>query len=96
MSVRLFLTYAAVNDYEIKQIDIKSAYLYGELEDKENIYIKSLPGNLIKDMKEGQVLKLQKALYGLKQAGRRWYKTLETILKTKGLQPSYSSRISSC
>ena len=39
-------------------------------------------------MKEGQVLKLQKALYGLKQAGRRWYKTLETILKTKGLQRS--------
>ena len=66
MSIKLFLTCAVVNNYEIKQIDIKSAYLYEELEDKENIYIKPPLGNLIKDMKEEQVLKLQKALYGLK------------------------------
>ena len=68
-TARLILSWAASNDFEIHQIDIKSAYLYGKLKNDEIIYIRVPPGDLLPDVKPGQVLKLQKALYGLKQAG---------------------------
>lgn len=68
-TVRLMLAWAAYNDWEIQQIDIKSAYLYGELNEDEEIYIRPPPGKFL-NIKTGQVLKLKKALYGLKQAGR--------------------------
>ena len=87
-TVRLMLVWAAYNDYEIHQVDVKSAYLYGELVEGEEIYVKPPPGNFIK-VPEGNVLKLRKALYGLKQAGRRWYKTFENILKHIGFRRSY-------
>ena len=56
----------------IHQMDVKSAYLYGKLDNNENIYMKAPPGIDI-GVKGGQVLKLKLALYGLKQAGRQWY-----------------------
>ena len=87
-TARLILSWAASNDFEIHQIDIKSAYLYGELKNDEIIYVRVPPGDLLPDVKLGQVLKLQKALYGLKQAGRRWYKTLTDILTKLGLTRS--------
>ena len=80
-TVRLILSYSATMNWEIHQIDIKSAYLYGELNNNEEIYIKPPPGDLVK-VKENQCLLLKKALYGLKQAGRRWYQTLRKILNT--------------
>ena len=79
-STHSLLAWAATNDYEIMQIDIKSAYLYGELNDDEEIYIRPPPGDLLPNLPKGKVLKLRKALYGLKQAGRRWYKTFSNIL----------------
>ena len=78
----IILSWAATMDYEIHQVDIKSTYLYGKLNDDEIIYIRPPPGNL-SNCPDGHVLKLQKALYGLKQAGRRWYQTLENILTQK-------------
>ncbi|EJC97327.1 uncharacterized protein FOMMEDRAFT_100062, partial [Fomitiporia mediterranea MF3/22] len=65
---------------EIHQIDIKSAYLYGQLMEDKEIYVKPPPGNLIDRLQNGQILQLQKVLYRLKQAGRRWYKMLSNIL----------------
>lgn len=87
-SMRSILSWAATNDYEIIQLDIKSAYLYGELNSDEEIYIRPPPGNLLPNLKPGQVLQLNKALYGLKQAGRRWYKTLCNILDKLNLTKS--------
>lgn len=87
-SLRAILAWAATNDFEIDQIDIKSAYLYGELNKDEEIFIKPPPGNLLPNIKPGQILKLNKALYGLKQAGRRWYKTLTQILTSLHLTRS--------
>jgi hypothetical protein len=57
-AARTILSWAASNDYEIHQIDVKSAYLYGELNDNEIIYVRPSPGNFLKDIKPGQVLKL--------------------------------------
>ena len=76
-AIQTLLSWAASMDYEIHQVDIKSAYLYGKLKDDEIIFIHPPPGNLLKGVSPGHALKLNKALYGLKQAGHHWYKTLE-------------------
>ena len=67
-------------DWSICQVDIKSAYLYGDLD--EEIYMIPLPGY---EVPKGHILHLRKALYGLKQAGWQWYKTLKEQLKKFGL-----------
>jgi len=74
-SVRLLLGIAVQNDWEIRQVDVKTAYLYGDLE--EEIYMEPPKGM---DVPEGSVLLLKKALYGLKQAGRQWYAKLKEVL----------------
>ena len=84
-SIRTVLAFAAAEDYETGQIDIKAAYLNGELTEDEVIFMKQAPG-----YKEGsgggniKVLRLWKTLYGLKQAGRRWYQKLVEIMSKLG------------
>ena len=77
-SIRAVLAVAAVNDYEIQQIDIKGAYLNGVLKPEEVIYMKQAPGYA--SSSSTHVYRLRKALYGLKQAGRRWYERLVDIM----------------
>ena len=69
-TVRVILANAAVNDWEINHIDVKSTYLNAPLE--ETVYMK-LPHGVLKPGQEGKVCRLLKGLYGLKQAGRGWY-----------------------
>jgi hypothetical protein len=69
LSQRLVLSYAAREDWEIHQIDVKGAYLNAKL--KETIYMKT-PHGYLKPGDEGKVCKLLKGLYGVKQAGREW------------------------
>ena len=70
---------------EIHQIDIKGAYLNGELTDEEVIYMKQPPGYPVSP-NSSEVLRLLKTLYGLKQAGRRWYQRLVEIMKALGFK----------
>ena len=84
-TIRAILAYAAKHDWEIHQIDIKSAYLYGKLDDDEVIYARPPAGYTLPGIKPGQVIRLRKALYGLKQAGRRWYQVLCKILESAQL-----------
>nr|AAZ28936.1 polyprotein [Phanerochaete chrysosporium RP-78] len=79
---------AAQRDYEMAQIDIKSAFLYGPLKDDEVIYLRPPPGVKLQGLKTGQVLRLRVALYGLKQAGRRWALFLREIIADIGLTRS--------
>jgi hypothetical protein len=60
---------AAQNSWPIYQLDVKSAFLHGELE--KEVYIDQPPG-YVKQGHENQVYRLKKALYGLKQAPRAW------------------------
>jgi hypothetical protein len=65
-----------LEDLETSQIDIKGAYLNGELTSDERIFMKQLPG-----FAEGKlVCKLCKTLYRLKQSGRCWYQKLVEIM----------------
>ena len=65
---RILMSVAGVNNYHVKQFDIKTAFLNGDIE--EEIYMKQPPG-----FENGNnVCKLKKSLYGLKQAARAWNK----------------------
>lgn len=66
-SIRAMLAVTAFNRMYLKQFDVKTAFLYGDLE--EEIYINQPPGFTDNTNK---VLKLKKGLYGLKQAPRQW------------------------
>ena len=70
-SIRVLLALAAYENLEMRQFDVKTAFLYGEL--LEDIYIAVPEGIDVceKGLKE-PVCKLNKALYGLKQASRCW------------------------
>ena len=82
-SIQVLLTLAAQLDLEVHQMDVKSAFLNGVLE--EVIYMRVPPGH---NAPPGVVWKLNKLLYGLKQASREWYKRLSTELKSMGFQRS--------
>ena len=68
-------------------MDVKSAFLHGEL--KENVYIEQ-PKGFVKKWEEGKVFKLKKALCGLKQAPRAWYSRIETYFLEYGFEKCLS------
>ena len=71
------LALATEFDLEVHQLDVKSAYLNGDL--KEEIFMAPPPGF---DIPEGMVLKLKKAMYGTKQGGCAWYEHISATLKS--------------
>lgn len=81
MSYKAIFALAAALDWEIEQMDVKTAFLYGVIDDVD--LFMTLPtgvgvsGNC----------RLKKALYGLKQSPRVWYNTLATFLQTLGFKP---------
>jgi len=77
--IRTVLAMATKLDFELHQIDIKSAYLNGELTKDKNIYMKQPPGYPMANS-SGKVCHLLKTLYGLKQSGHHWYQKLVEIL----------------
>ncbi|KAI4379944.1 hypothetical protein MLD38_006180 [Melastoma candidum] len=80
-AIRLLLAYVCYNDFKLFQIDVKSAFLNGEIE--EEVYVNQLLG--FEDPKKHyHVYKLDKALYGLKQAPRAWYERLRQFIIEKG------------
>ena len=86
-TVRLVLAIAAARDYNLSCIDIRQAFLQGDL--TEDIYMQVPPGHPYRDAKGNRVvLKLNKSLYGLKQAGRVWNKLLIKSLIAWGFTQS--------
>ena len=86
-TVRLLLALAASEGWPVHHMDVKSAFLNGEL--RENVYVAQLPGFLVAG-KEHKVLRLIKALYGLRQAPRAWYAKLDASLASLGFQRNTS------
>ncbi|KAJ0754054.1 putative RNA-directed DNA polymerase [Helianthus annuus] len=86
-SIRVILGLAASLDLEVEQMDVKTAFLHGDL-DKE-IYMEQPEGFRVKG-KEDYVCKLQKSLYGLKQAPRQWYKKFESVMGKQGYRKTIS------
>ncbi|GJX83052.1 retrovirus-related pol polyprotein from transposon TNT 1-94 [Tanacetum coccineum] len=80
-AIRLFLAYASFKDFVVYQMDVKSAFLYGKIE--EEVYVYQPPG-FEDPYFPDKVYKVEKALYGLHQAPRAWYETLSTYLLENG------------
>jgi hypothetical protein len=84
-TVRLLLALAAQGEWQVHHMDVKSAFLNGNLE--EEVYVNPPPS--FSDPKHsGKVLRLNKALYGLKQAPRAWNARLDQELKKLGFNRS--------
>jgi hypothetical protein len=66
-----------MHDYELEQLDVKIAFLHGELE--EVIYMDQ-PEGFVVPGKENLVCRLKKSLYGLKQSPRQWYRRFDSFM----------------
>ncbi|KAL8090283.1 hypothetical protein AgCh_039668 [Apium graveolens] len=80
-TVRLLLALAAKNNWEVHHLDVKTAFLNGEI--YEEVYI-AQPEGFVKKGEEHLFYKLIKALYGLRQAPRAWYSKLNKSLEELG------------
>ncbi|GJZ68478.1 putative ribonuclease H-like domain-containing protein [Tanacetum coccineum] len=80
-AIRLFLAYASFMGFMLYQMDVKSSFLYGQIE--EEVYVCQPPGFEDPDYPD-KVYKVVKALYGLHQALRAWYETLAKYLLDNG------------
>ncbi|CAA0832574.1 cysteine-rich RLK (RECEPTOR-like protein kinase) 8, partial [Striga hermonthica] len=80
-SIRILLSIASHMDYEVWQMDVKTAFLNGNLD--EDIYMQQ-PEGYVKKGQEHQVWKLKKSLYGLKQASRSWNIRFDEVIKSYG------------
>nr|GEZ18089.1 putative ribonuclease H-like domain-containing protein [Tanacetum cinerariifolium] len=82
-AIRLFLAYASFMGFMVYQMDVKSAFLYGTIE--EEVYVYQPLGFEDLDYPD-KVYKVVKALYGLHQAPRAWYETLANYRLENGFQ----------
>ena len=80
-SIRVLLAMVAKFNLELEQLDVKTAFLHGELD--EQIYMHQPEGFEIHG-KEDHVCLLKKSLYGLKQSPRQWYKRFDTFMVGNG------------
>lgn len=82
-TIRLVVSLAAHSSWPVYQLDVKSAFLHGELNEK--VFIDQPPG-FVKKGNEKKVFRLKKALYGLKQAPRAWYSRIDAYFSKAGFQ----------
>lgn len=83
VSIRMLFSYAAMKNLKMAQFDIKTAFLYGELD--EEVYMEQPEG-----FEEGndKVCLLKRSLYGLKQSPRQWNQKFSSFLKEMNLEIS--------
>nr|GEW83591.1 retrovirus-related Pol polyprotein from transposon TNT 1-94 [Tanacetum cinerariifolium] len=82
-AIRLFLAYASFMGFTVYQMDVKSAFLYGTID--EELYV--MQPHVFQDLEfSTKVYKVEKAMYGLHQAPKAWYGTLSKYLLTNGFQ----------
>lgn len=88
-SIRILFALASIHNLPIDQIDVKTAFLNGDL--NEEVYMKQpegfvLPGN------EHKVCKLKRSLYGLKQAPKQWHEKFDSAILSNGFTHNSADR----
>jgi len=86
-SICLMFTLAALENWYITSLDVKTAFLYRKL--NEEIYMKQPKGFTTRGQ-GSKVMRLLHALYGLKQAALQWWRELEAFMKTMGFHQAFS------
>jgi hypothetical protein len=89
-TIRCMLAIEASMDLEIHQMDVKTAFLNGELE--EDIYMDQ-PQGFVQDGKEHLVCKLKKSLYKFKQSPRAWYQRIDMFFTHEGFSRSQADHL---
>jgi len=82
-NIRIFFAMAAIRHWPLHQLDIKTAFLHGDLE--ETVYMEQPPG-FVAQGESGMVCKLHRSLYGLKQSQRAWFGKFSFIVQNFGLR----------
>src|SRR4051812_40508933 len=85
-SIRILLSIAAYYDSEIWQMDVKTAFLNGNIE--EELYMMQ-PEGFTDPRNAGKVCKLQRSIYGLKQASRSWNLRFDEVIKAFGFVQNF-------
>ena len=85
-SIRLVLSLVALHNWEVHQMDVKSTFLHGDLQ--EEIYMEQPPGYVQNN--SSLVCRIKKSLYGLKQAPRAWYAKMDNFLLDNGFSRCHS------
>ena len=88
-SIRMILAIAALRNLEVHQMDVKTAFLNGELD--EEIYMDQ-PEGFVVPGQEKKVCKLVKSLYGLKQAPKQWHEKFDHSMLTNGFKINESDK----
>ena len=82
-SIRMLIAIAAIHNLEIHQMDVKTAFLNGDLD--EEIYMEQ-PKGFIVPGQERKVFRLVKSLYGLNQAPKQWHEKFDSVMMTNGFK----------
>ena len=82
-TIRLVLEMVAVENLHLEQLDVKTAFLYGDLE--EDLYMIQPEGFTVQGQ-ENLICKLRKSLCGLKQGSRQWYKKFDSFMHRIGFK----------
>lgn len=85
VSIRILLATVVEEDFELEQLDVKTAFLHGELDEK--IYME-VPEGFEDQFEEDEVCLLNKSLYGLKQSPRKWNEKFDSYIQEIGFQKS--------
>nr|GEV25247.1 zinc finger, CCHC-type [Tanacetum cinerariifolium] len=88
-TIRLLLALAAIHNLVIHQMDVKTTFLNGDLD--EEVYIKQ-PEGFIMTGNEHKVCKLVKSLYGLKQAPKQWHQKFDEVVLSSGFHLNQSDK----
>ncbi|MCO5561025.1 hypothetical protein L7F22_014646 [Adiantum nelumboides] len=80
-TLRTLLALVAIEDMELKQMDVKTTFLHGDLH--EDLYMEQPIGFVVHASRK-LVCRLCKTLYGLKQSPREWYQKIDAFMKSKG------------
>ena len=89
-SVRIMLAIAAIYDYKIWQMDVKTTFLNGYL--KEELYMMQ-PEGFVDPKNANKVCKLQRSIYGLVQASRSWNIRFDEMIKAFGFTQTYGEAV---
>ncbi|EOY06846.1 Cysteine-rich RLK (RECEPTOR-like protein kinase) 8, putative [Theobroma cacao] len=84
-SVHLFISMAATYDWPLHQLDIKNAFLHGDLQ--EEVYMEQ-PPRFVAQGEYGKVCHFRKSLYGLKQSPRAWFGKFSEAVQEFGMKKS--------
>ena len=86
-SIRLFISLVATHGWDLHQLDIKNAFLHGDL--AEEVYMEQ-PSGFVAQGEISRVCRLRKSLYGLKQSPHTWFGKFNEVIEKFDMQKSKS------